>query len=164
MAARFLTREASITVRLEKTRYVLSWKTASDAYWRAILASLKEAFPERGDEGLLFETEPRKRWSVPSWKRSALDRWLAVTFDLPAITWATSTSAQASHTDALADAHAALYLTPDAPLWMAEAAYRAAQKQYHPDIAGGSHTAAARINRAIAIIRDAHTTQQRRAS
>jgi len=162
MITRLLAREASIVIRLENApQYVLVWK--SDLYWRAILSSLKDAFPYTGDEGLLFDRE-RKRWTVPAWRRSELDRWLTATFEQPAITWATSTSLQASHIDALADAHAALYLTADAPLWMAEAAYRAAQKQYHPDIAGGTHTAAARINRAIAIIRDAHTTQQRRAS
>jgi len=52
-----------------------------------------------------------------------------------------------------------LHLTNDAPLEIAEAAYRAAIRQHHPDV-GGSHEAAKRLNAAIEQIRTAYATRR----
>lgn len=54
----------------------------------------------------------------------------------------------------LARAYAILYLQPGAPLEIAQAAYTAAMKRAHPDLAGGDTAAAAELNWAIATIRD----------
>ena len=55
--------------------------------------------------------------------------------------------------------YAVLHLTNDAPLEIAEAAYRAAMRQQHPDV-GGSHEAAKRLNAAIEQIREAHAASR----
>lgn len=54
----------------------------------------------------------------------------------------------------LARAYTILYLQPGAPLEIAQAAYTAAMKRAHPDLAGGDTAAAAELNWAIATIRD----------
>jgi len=66
------------------------------------------------------------------------------------------TRATQGDTSVLAQAYSTLHLREDAPLWAAEAVYRAAQKQGHPDV-GGSHADAVAVNRAIAVIREAHS-------
>lgn len=49
-------------------------------------------------------------------------------------------------------AYALFHLKPSAPLWVAEAVYRASAARYHPD-AGGNDAAMTAINRAIETIR-----------
>lgn len=148
--------EARITISLiSGGRYIVGWHSAT--HWHTILTSLKRAFPEHGDDGLLFEPAPRKQWSLPCWRRSDIEHWLAANFESPCVTWTTgSTSDHTPCTDPARDAYGALYLTPNAPLWAAEAVYRAGQKRVHPDT-GGSHSQAAALNRAIAVLRNRDT-------
>lgn len=54
---------------------------------------------------------------------------------------------------ALEQALAFFHVTPDAPLWVAEAVYRAAAARYHPDKQQGDEQKMRRINEMIAVIR-----------
>jgi hypothetical protein len=47
-----------------------------------------------------------------------------------------------------------LYVHPDAPLYIAQAAYAAAMKKHHPDVAGGDNTQARELNWAIETFRE----------
>ncbi len=62
---------------------------------------------------------------------------------------------------ALDGAYHTLYLRPNAPLHVAEAAYIAAMKRAHPDIEGGSDAQAMRLTQAIEIVRTAERASQR---
>jgi hypothetical protein len=53
----------------------------------------------------------------------------------------------------LLHAYSILYLQPGAPLHIAQAAYAAAMKRCHPDVAGGDSATAIRLNWAIGMIR-----------
>lgn len=59
----------------------------------------------------------------------------------------------------LARAYALLYLQVGAPLHIAQAAYTAAMKRAHPDVAGGSARRAAELNWAIETIRRRYQNQ-----
>lgn len=159
--SRYRSDEATSDVWTEDGRIYLKWR--SQAYWDDIRQSLKAHFRRHGD---LSFSGTRKHWSVPGWRRSDLYYWLHWTFESSCITWLDeaphnrtygqraygSYRAQDTAVSTLDAAYAALHLRPSAPLWAAEAVYRAAVKVHHPD-AGGSHELAVGVNRAIETIR-----------
>jgi len=137
--------------------YVRWWSDDPDT-WRELLDDFKATFPRHGDKNFHPAT---KEWSIPGYKRPTLGAWLRTNFALDAIQWRADDDGEreadrerpsATAVFSLDAACAALHLRPDAPLWAAEAVYRAAQKHAHPD-AGGNHAAAVAANRAIEEIR-----------
>ena len=62
-----------------------------------------------------------------------------------------STAARPLRFSPLDAAYETLWPRPEAPVWAAEAVYRAVQKKLHPD-ASGSHEDAVAANAAIALI------------
>jgi len=139
------------------------WWTAPDSdAFTAAKNDLRAGFNH--STGLRFDGQA-KEWTLPLRSVACLQRW--------ADAWATSQDWEATshdgrrnsrrtddagraprrHTVASSDPYAVLHLRQDAPLWAAEAVYRAAHKHMHPD-AGGSHAQAVAVNHAIATIRE----------
>ncbi len=140
-------------------RYGFWWVTADTDLWGDAKADLKRSFNH--GTGLHYDADARE-WTLPSYSITWLQRW--------ADAWAgrqdwnaTRRAGQQRHSERPQDAPAApasspyrvLYLVPDAPLWAAEAVYRAAAKIAHPDVAGGDHAQAVTLNTAIKAIRAA---------
>jgi len=114
--------------------------------------------------GLRYDGEDRE-WTLPRHSVARLQRWAdawAISQDWEAPPRYGDQSGRARQNYAgrdlsarmvsSGDPYAVLHLRPDAPLWAAEAVYRAFSKRAHPD-AGGSHAQAVAVNRAIACIR-----------
>jgi len=141
------------------------WITSDTALWADAKTDLKRSFNH--GTGLRYDPDARE-WTVPRYSITRLQRW--------ADAWAgrqdwnaTRRDGQQRHSERSQDAPVApasspyrvLYLVPDAPLWAAEAVYRAAQKVAHPDIAGGDHAQAVSLNTAIQAIRAAQQSRGR---
>ncbi len=155
----------------ERDGLVFRWTCADGARFHALVADLKRAFP--WEAGLRFDEDTRA-WRLPAYRRSALSVWANAHFAPDAQVWERTsgwtesrggTGSQArngrrggrAERDAgspLDAAYATLHLRPGAPLWAAEALYRAAQKRAHPDTGGTTEEATA-LNHAIALIRAA---------
>ncbi len=135
--------------------YVRWWSDDADT-WRALLDAFKRAFPLPGQRSFHPAT---KEWSLPLSERGALGTWLMTNFGPDAVQWlddddddARQDAPRQAQARPVDQAYADLYLVPAAPLWAAEAVYRAAQKVHHPD-RGGDHDRAVAVNSAIATIR-----------
>ncbi len=141
------------------------WWLADGETWAEAKNDLKRSFNH--SSGLRYDPDERE-WTLPAYSIARLQRWASV--------WASrqewdaaprngerrqyrSERPQDASGGALTSAYRALHLVPDAPLWAAEAVYRAAQKLAHPDVAGGDHAQAVSLNTAIQTIR---STQQSR--
>jgi len=146
-------------------RYGFWWITADTDLWADAKIDLKRAFNH--STGLRYDPDERE-WTIPHYSLNRLQRW--------ADAWAgrqdwnaTRRAGQQRHSERPQDAPAApasslyrvLYLVPDAPLWAAEAVYRAAAKIAHPDVAGGDHAQAVTLNTAIQAIRAAQKPEAR---
>lgn len=163
----------SIVITDDGIRLHIKWTCEDSSEWRAILESFKLCFWHHEDR---LYSSVTKTWSVPAWHRGRLCKWVDGWFDDDCQRWDytrtyssrssgertyrgnSSSGSQhgggrtSTRSDGVAAAYAALHLLPTAPLWAAEAVYRAAVKVCHPD-AGGSHEAAVVINRAVEEIR-----------
>jgi hypothetical protein len=141
------------------------WWLADSATWAAAKNDLRASFPHY--TGLKYDGQARE-WTVPRYSVERLQRW--------ADAWAgrqewnaAQRNGQQRHYERTQDAPAAsasspyrvLYLVPDAPLWAAEAVYRAGAKLAHPDVVGGDHAQAVALNTAIREIREAQERQAR---
>ncbi len=146
-------------------RYGFWWITADTDLWADAKTDLKRSFNH--SSGLRYDPDERE-WTIPRPSVPRLQRW--------ADAWAgrqewnaARRNGQQRHYERTPDAPAApassayrtLYLLPDAPLWAAEAVYRAAQKLAHPDVAGGDHAQAVSLNTAIQEIRAAQKSHAR---
>ena len=146
-------------------RHGFWWIAADTDLWADAKNDLKRTFNH--GTGLRYDPEERE-WTIPRSSVPRLQRW--------ADAWAgrqewdaARRNGQHRHYERAQDAPAGagsspyrmLYLVPDAPLWAAEAVYRAAQKVAHPDIAGGDHAQAVSLNTAIQAIRAAQKPQAR---
>lgn len=149
----------------ERDGLVFRWTCADGARFHALVADLKRA--SHGKARLRFDEDTRA-WRLPAYRRSAFAVWANAHFAPDAQVWErawTGSSgrgrgrtergwarAETGAGSPLDAAYATLHLRPGAPLWAAEAMYRAAQKRAHPD-AGGSNDQAVAVNQAIATIR-----------
>ncbi len=154
------TDDPALYVREDAETILFRWQVNDLATFDEIRADLRRSFPRsarlRFDKGL-------GGWALPMSERANFETWLRYWFS-PACqypwppeddeTQAGRTRAQRGGGRSLAEAFALLHLNMDAPLWAAEAVYRAAQKHMHPD-AGGTHAQATALNEAIALIREA---------
>jgi len=143
------------------------WWLADSETWAAAKTDLKTSFPHF--TGLRYDGV-EKEWTIPVHSLNRLQRW--------ADAWSSrqewdalprrgerrqdhSRHAQDAPGEPASSPYRVLYLLPDAPLWAAEAVYRAAQKLAHPDVAGGDHAQAVSLNTAIEAIRAAQKCQAR---
>ncbi len=143
------------------------WWLADSETWAAAKTDLKTSFPHF--TGLRYDGV-EKEWTIPVHSLNRLQRW--------ADAWSSrqewdalprSGKRRQDHSRHAQDApeapvflaYRSLYLLPDAPLWAAEAVYRAAAKLAHPDVAGGDHAQAVSLNTAIEAIRAAQKPQAR---
>jgi len=146
-------------------RYGFWWITADTDLWADAKNDLKRTFNH--GSGLRYDGDARE-WTLPRYAVERLQRW--------ADAWAArqewnaaQRNGQQRHDERAQDAPEApassayrtLYLLPDAPLWAAEAVYRAGAKLAHPDIAGGDHAQAVSLNTAIQAIRAAQKSHAR---
>lgn len=140
-------------------RYGFWWITADTDLWADAKTDLKRSFNHK--TGLHYDADARE-WTLPSYSIARLQRWADAWTGRQ--NWnATRRDGQQRHSERPQDAPAApasspyrvLYVVPDAPLWAAEAVYRAAAKIAHPDVAGGDHAQAVSLNAAIREIRAA---------
>ena len=143
------------------------WTCADGERFHALVADLKRAFP--WEAGLRFDEDTRS-WRLPAYRRGAFTAWANAHFAPEDQVWERDrtggahsgrragqgrrTSIEQAPLSPLDAAYATLHLRSHAPLWAAEAMYRAAQKRAHPD-AGGSNDEAVAINQAIMMIRAA---------
>ncbi len=148
----------------EDDNYLLvSWRVFGGDDFTYVKASFRQHFPKSSGAEWLPDS---KAWVLPIWQRATLRSWCARLFEPDAVAWR---DYDASHeqqrqsyqrqdtprtprTSPLSDAYGMLHRRPDAPLWAAEAVYRAAAKIAHPD-AGGDHDQAVALNAAIDVIR-----------
>jgi len=142
------------------------WLAGDDTdLWADAKNDLKRTFNHA--TGLRYDPDERE-WTIPRSSVPRLQRW--------ADAWASQQewdalprSGQQYRSERGQDvpcapassAYRTLHLVPDAPLWAAEAVYRAAQKLTHPDVAGGNHAQAVSLNTAIQEIRAAQKPQAR---
>lgn len=154
---RFTPPDAEILVREGSSRLFVSWTADDAASFHDVKDSFRDYFPRHADATWCPD---EKAWSVPRHLQPRLERWLAAHADPDCVHWERQSGryqreerAEARPPATLAGALRTLHLQPDAPLWAAEAVYKAAVKHTHPD-AGGSHEAACAVNQAIALIRD----------
>ena len=141
------------------------WITADTDLWADAKTDLKRSFNH--SSGLHYDGDERE-WTLPRYAVERLQRW--------ADAWASQQewnaarrNGQHRHYERAQDgpeapvllAYRTLYLLPDAPLWAAEAVYRAGAKLAHPDVAGGDHAQAVSLNTAIQTIRAAQKPQAR---
>ncbi len=146
-------------------RYGFWWITSDTDLWADAKTDLKRSFNH--GTGLRYDGDARE-WTLPSYSVERLQRW--------ADAWASQQewnavqrNGQQRHDERAQDAPEApassayrtLYLLPNAPLWAAEAVYRAGAKLAHPDVAGGDHAQAVSLNTAIQAIRAAQKPQAR---
>lgn len=138
------------------------WWLASDSdAFTAAKTNLRLTFNH--STGLRFDGEARE-WTLPLRSFARLQRWAdawssdqhweATSHDGRRNSHRTDDAGRAPRvrTASSGDPYEVLHLRPDAPLWAAEAVYRAAQKHMHPDV-GGDHVQAVAVNLAIACIR-----------
>jgi len=153
-----------VEIQEDDSYFLVAWRVFGGDDFTYVKASFRQQFPRSSGAEWLPDS---KAWVLPVWQRAALRAWCARLFESDAVTWR---AYDASHeqkrqerhqrqdaprtprTRPLSDAYRTLHLAPDAPLWAAEAVYRAAQKLAHPD-AGGEHAAAVALNQAIDTIR-----------
>lgn len=129
-------------------RLLVRWSAADTDTFSAIKYLFKASFPRHGDACWV---DSARSWSMPSYRWNDLARWVNAHFDPAAADWPSDTTVRPGRQE-LDAAYAALYLRPSAPLWAAEAVYRAAVKLTHPDV-GGAHEHAVAVNAAIETIR-----------
>ncbi len=144
------------------------WWLAGDdtALWTDAKNDLKRAFNHRA--GLRYDPDERE-WTLPSYSVERLQRWVDAWTSQQEWDAARRNGEQRHYSERTQDgpeapvllAYRTLYLVPDAPLWAAEAVYRAAQKVAHPDVAGGDHAQAVSLNTAIQAIRAAQQSRGR---
>lgn len=152
---------------------LVSWRVFGGDDFVRVKDSFRRQFPRSsGAEWLSAD----KCWVLPRWQRTTLRSWLVYMFERDAWSWMGEEEPQEEErqqqqrqdtsrtprTTPLSDAYGTLHLRPDAPLWAAEAVYRAAQKLAHPDT-GGEHAAAVALNQAIDTIRTCAAAQRRSA-
>lgn len=152
-----------VEIQEDDNYFLIAWRVFGGDDFTVVKASFKQQFPRSsGAEWLPDE----KAWVLPIWQRATLRAWCARMFAHDAVTWrdydAPHAQQQQSYqrqdaprtprANPLSHAYGTLFLVSDAPLWAAEAVYRAAQKLVHPD-AGGEHAAAVALNQAIDTIR-----------
>jgi len=152
-----------VEIQEDDNYFLVAWRVFSGDDFTYVKASFRQQFPRSSGAEWLPDS---KAWVLPIWQRAKLRAWCARLFESDAVTWR---AYDASHeqqrqsyqrqdaprtpqTSPLSDAYGTLFLVPDAPLWAAEAVYRAAQKLAHPDT-GGEHAAAVALNQAIDTIR-----------
>jgi len=146
-------------------RYGFWWITSDTDLWADAKTDLKRSFNH--GSGLRYDGDERE-WTLPSYAVERLQRWADAwtsqqEWDAPRRNGQQrhDERAQAEPAAPASSAYRTLYLVPDAPLWAAEAVYRAAQKLAHPDVAGGDHAQAVSLNTAIEAIRAAQKCQAR---
>lgn len=161
---------AQLHVCAHEDGLLFRWTCADGERFHALVAALKRAFP--WEAGLRFDEDTRS-WRLPAYRRSAFTAWANAHFAPDDQVWERaragasgdtgqrgrktrreSRRAESAMGSPLDAAYATLHLRSHAPLWAAEAMYRAAQKRAHPD-AGGSHDEAVAVNQAIMMIRAA---------
>lgn len=171
----------SIVITDDGIRLHIKWFCEDSGTWHDILEDFKRTFWRHGDKTFSGIT---KTWSVPGWHKGRLHEWCDSWFDDDCQRWACTDpygsrsyggrargdgsysygrqggSGSSTRSDGVAAAYKVLHLLPSAPLWAAEAVYRAAVKVYHPD-AGGSHEAAVAVNVAMELIRDTQPKEKR---
>jgi hypothetical protein len=155
--------EVTVWVWDEYERTYIKWRSAD--HWNEIRVRLKEHFPQHG---ALSYNATRKLWSVPLWRRPALEDWLSWTFEPSAIVWdeepageygrSYSRSGYSQYRErqtgssTIEAAYAELHLLPTAPPELVQAAHRILIKRVHPD-RGGNHEQAVELNRAWELVR-----------
>ena len=162
-----------VEVQEDDNYLLVSWRVFGGDDFTYVKASFRQQFPKSSGAEWLPDS---KAWVLPRWQRATLRAWCARLFERDAVTWRDYEGEPHAHqeqrqrqdtsrtpqTTPLSDAYGMLHLRADAPLWAAEAVYRAAQKLAHPDT-GGDHAAAVALNRAIDTIRTCAAAQQRSA-
>jgi len=167
-----------VEIQEDDNYFLIAWRVFGGDDFTVVKASFRQQFPRSsGAEWLPDE----KAWVLPIWQRATLRAWCARMFERDVVTWRDyeekshtrqeqrqqsyhqrQDTPRTPQTSPLSDAYGTLHLVPDAPLWAAEAIYRAAQKFAHPD-AGGDHAQAVALNSAITTIRTYATAQRRTA-
>lgn len=150
-----------VEIQEDDSYFLVAWRVFSGDDFTYVKSSFRQQFPKSsGAEWLPAD----KCWVLPIVQRAALRAWCARLFEHDAVTWRAyaeephtrqeqrQDTPRTPQTSPLSDAYGTLHLVPDAPLWAAEAVYRAAQKFTHPDT-GGDHAQAVALNRAITTIR-----------
>jgi len=152
-----------VEIQEDDNYFLIAWRVFGGDDFTFVKASFRQQFPRSSGAEWLPDS---KAWVLPIGQRATLRAWCARLFEQDAVIWrdydASHEQRQQSYqrqdaprtlrTSPLSDAYGTLHLVPDAPLWAAEAVYRAAQKVAHPD-AGGDHAAAVALNQAIDTIR-----------
>jgi hypothetical protein len=161
---RYRADEATVWVWDEYERTYIKWRSAE--YWNEIRVSLKEHFPQHG---VLSYNATRKLWSVPLWRRPALEDWLCWTFEPSAVVWDEEPAGEygrsysrsgysqyrrlQTSSSTIEAAYAHLCLTPDAPAELVKSVHHWWVRALHPDTGHGDTTRMARINAAVDVIR-----------
>jgi hypothetical protein len=156
-----------IEIQEDDSYFLVAWRVFGGDDFTYVKASFRQQFPRSSGAEWLPDS---KAWVLPIWQRATLRAWCARLFEHDAVTWRAyaeephtrqeqrqqssqrQDTPRTPQTSPMSDAYGTLHLVPDAPLWAAEAVYRAAQKLAHPD-AGGDHAQAVALNRAITTIR-----------
>lgn len=152
-----------VEIQEDDNYFLVAWRVFGGDDFTYVKASFRQQFPRSSGAEWLPDS---KAWVLPIWQRAALRAWCARLFERDAVTWRAyaeephtrqeqrqrQDTPRTPRTSPLSDAYASLHLRPDAPLWAAEAVYRAAAKIAHPD-AGGEHAQAVALNQAIDVIR-----------
>lgn len=148
--------DATIRVVEGRDRLYINWTAVDADSFAEVKATFRDYFPGRD---AVWNPDERA-WAIAYHLRPRLERWLARHALPDHVHWERQHRGyeryerQEARTPAtLASALRVLHLQPDAPLWAAEAVYKAAVKHTHPD-AGGSHEAACAVNQAISVIRE----------
>ena len=149
---RYAPPDATIRVVEGRDRLYVSWAAVDADAFAAVKDTFRDYFPGRD---AIWDSGERA-WAIAYHLRPRLERWLAEHAAPDHIRWERQSSRyerpEARLPVTLAGALRTLHLQPDAPLWAAEAVYKAAVQHTHPDV-GGSHAAACAVNEAISIIR-----------
>lgn len=80
--SRYRVDEARIIIWSEGGRYCFLWRSAR--YWRDIHSSLRAYFPTHAK---LSYSHARRVWSIPLTQRTALECWLAWSFEPGVVEW-----------------------------------------------------------------------------
>jgi len=162
-----------VEIQEDDNYFLVAWRVFGGDDFTYVKASFRQQFPKSSGAEWLPDS---KAWVLPRWQRATLRAWCARLFEPDAVTWRDyeeepharqerrqrHDTSRTPQTTPLSDAFGTLHLRPDAPLWAAEAVYRAAQKLAHPDT-GGDHAQAVALNSAITTIRTCAAAQQRSA-
>lgn len=166
-----------VEIQEDDSYFLVAWRVFGGDDFTYVKASFRQQFPKSSGAEWLPDS---KAWVLPRWQRATLRAWCARLFEPDAVTWRAyeeephrrqeqrhqsyqrQDTSRTPQTTPLSDAYGTLHLVPDAPLWAAEAVWRAAQKLAHPD-AGGDHATAVALNHAIDVIRTCAAAQRRSA-